>query len=225
MTEQTQGNIKDFFHKVYGWMFAGLALSGFTAYFVGTNHLLQQVILANPFVMFGLIILELILVLIMAFLIKKMPPTMALVCFLLFALVNGATLSVIFLTYDIKSIALAFLLAAGMFGIMSIYGMVTNADLSAMGTIMFMGLIGIIIAAIVNFFLKSAMIDFVISIITVIVFTGLTAYDTQKLKKMSATEGEHASEYSNIAITGALALYLDFINLFLALLRIFGKRK
>jgi len=225
MADAIQNDTKNFFQKVYGWMFAGLIISGITSYYTAASGLLERMLESSPGILIGLIVFELILVIAMAFFIKKMPPALALICFLLFAFVNGLTLSVIFLTYDIKSIAMAFFVTAGMFGLMSFYGMVTNTDLTKIGSIMFMGLIGVIIASVVNMFIKSGTVDFVISIITVIVFTGLTAYDTQKLKMMSTLEGEHAGKFSNIAITGALSLYLDFINLFLSLLRIFGKEK
>lgn len=216
---------KSFFSKVYGWMFIGLAVTGVASYFTATNQMLYNLILGDPSIYIILIIFELVLVLVLSFLLKKMSPTLAFIMFLLFALVNGLTLSSIFLVYDIKSIAMAFFITSGMFGLFSIYGFVTKADLTKIGIIMFMGLIGIIIASVINIFILNNTLNLIISIVTVIVFTGLIAYDNQKLKQMSMATGIDDVNISKIAILGALTLYLDFINLFLALLRIFGKRK
>lgn len=216
---------RSFLQKVYGWMFLGLVVSGLTAYFSAASGVFQTLLTSYPWVIFGLIIFELLLVVGLAFLLKKMSPAMATIAFIMFAFVNGLTLSVIFLAYTTGSIFLSFFVAAMMFGLMSLFGAFTKMDLSKIGTIMLMGLIGVIIASIVNIFLHSSTFDFILSIITVIVFTGLTAYDTQRILARAFVSGETASENSKASISGALSLYLDFINLFLSLLRIFGKAR
>ncbi len=218
-------DLKHFFQKVYGWMFLGLAISGLAAYLAAFNPTVNKVVMQNPWMMFALIILELLLVIFMSFLIKKMSPTAATLCFLIFALVNGLTLSIIFVIYSISSIAMAFFLTAGLFGLMSLIGMITGVDLSKIGTICFFGLIGVIIASIVNFFIHSTTAGYVISAITIIIFIGLTAYDTQMLKRLASSGIENANEEKKLSIFGALKLYLDFINLFLNILRIFGRAK
>ncbi|MDX1584344.1 MAG: Bax inhibitor-1/YccA family protein, partial [Thermoanaerobaculia bacterium] len=169
-----------------------------------------------------LVIVELGLVLFLSFRIQKMSPAAAASSFLVYSLLNGLTLSAIFFVYSLGSIFQAFVVAGGMFAAMSIYGYTTKKDLTSWGSFLFMGLIGIILAAVVNFFFQSAMMSFVISVIGVIVFVGLTAYDTQKLKSYSAVAAGAGERATNLAVIGALALYLDFVNLFLMLLRLFG---
>lgn len=218
-------DVKQFFQKVYGWMFLGLAISGLAAYLAAYNPTISKLVMQNPWMMFALIILELLLVIFLSFLIKKMSPTMAVFSFLLFALVNGLMLSTIFVIYSINSIALAFFSTAGLFGLMSLIGMITGVDLSKIGTIAFFGLIGVIIASIINFFIGSTIASYIISAITIIIFIALTAYDTQMLKRLAASGIENAGEEKKLSIFGALKLYLDFINLFLNILRIFGRAK
>lgn len=212
-----------FMRQVYQWMTVGLGVTALTAYGVFSSPDLMMAILTNRLLMIGLIVVELGLVLALSAAIHKMSSGVATGAFLIYALLNGLTLSVIFVTYPIGNIANAFLTCTLMFLAMSIYGATTKRDLTGMGNFLFMGLIGIIIAAIVNIFLHSGMLSFVISCVGVIVFTGLTAYDTQKLRQFGeAAPLDDAVAVRRGALLGALTLYLDFINLFLMLLRLFG---
>ena len=215
--------LSQFFTKVYGWTFLGLTVSGAVAMWVNSMPGIQIKLYTNPWIMFGLIIVQLLLVIRLVASIDNISPSAANAFYFLYAALNGAMLSTIFITYDIGTISIAFFTAAGMFIVMSIFGMVTNADLSKMGMILLMGLFGVIIAMIVNMFMQSSQFDYVLSIITVIIFTLLTAYDTQKLKTYYAQTAGDEENMSKMAIIGALSLYLDFINMFLALLRIFGR--
>lgn len=205
-------------------MFLGLFISGITAYIVASSEYLINLILANMFIFFGIIILELLLVVLISGMIKKFSLKTSTILFLFYSFLNGLTISIILLVYTAVSIATTFFIAASMFGIMALYGFFTDKDLSKFGPILFMALIGLIISLIVNFFLKSSTFDFIISIFGVIIFTALTAYDNQKLKSISI-QITNQKELNKYSITGALKLYLDFINLFLFLLRFLGKRK
>ena len=217
-----------FMSHVYRWMTIGLGVTAVTAFLVASSPTLAWAILGNSLIMIALIVAQIGLVIALSAAIHKFSAGTATGVFLLYALLNGLTLSSIFLVYPIGSIANAFLTCTGMFLAMSVYGTVTKRDLTGLGSFMFMGLIGIIIAAIVNIFLASSMLDFVISCAGVIVFTGLTAYDTQKLRQFgeAAPLNDSAAIQNGVirrgAILGALTLYLDFINLFLMLLRLFG---
>lgn len=211
------------FRGVYNWMALGLGLTALVAWQVASSEALLQFIFGNQLVFFGLIIGELALVFYLSARITKLAPSTAAGIFLLYSALNGATLSVVLIAYSTASVTNAFVTTAVMFGAMSIYGATTKKDLSGWGSFLFMGLIGIVVALLINIFLQSSMMQLVISIIGVIVFTGLTAYDTQKIKVMSETvgqQGEFAAK--RVKIFGALTLYLDFINLFLMLLRFFG---
>ncbi len=214
-----------FFQKVYGWMCFALLLSALAAYLVVSSEALFNIILGTPYLIFILIILELVVVVWISGWIQKMSATLAKVLFILYALLTGITLSVIFLVYTIESISLTFLATAGMFGIMSFYGFVTKRDLTNWGAVLFMGLIGIILASVVNLFLGNSNLDIAISIIGVIIFTGLTAYDVQKIKEHNIIGNDGTDEDTKESILGALRLYLDFINLFLQLLKFMGKRR
>lgn len=211
-----------FLAKVFNWMAMGLAITGGIAYFVAASGMVRSLI-ASP-IFFILVLAELGLVFFLSARIDKIQPGTATGLFVGYSALNGITLSTIFLAYTHASIAVTFLVTAGMFAAMAIYGMVTKRDLSGMGSFMFMGLIGIILASIVNIFLKSSGLYWAISAIGVLVFVGLTAYDVQKIKNIGEEgimqQGEAAIRKG--AIIGALALYLDFINLFLMLLRFFG---
>ncbi len=212
-----------FMSQVYRWMTIGLGVTALTAYAVAGSPRLVMAIMSNYAIMIALIVVQLGLVVALGAAIHKFSAGVATGIFLLYALLNGLTLSSIFIVYPIGSIANAFLTCTGMFLAMSVYGTVTKRDLTGMGSFMFMGLIGIIIASIVNIFLASSMLSFVISCVGVIVFTGLTAYDTQKLRQFGeAAPLDDATAIRRGAILGALTLYLDFINLFLMLLRLFG---
>ncbi|HYI12471.1 MAG TPA: Bax inhibitor-1/YccA family protein [Thermoanaerobaculia bacterium] len=208
---------RTFIRSVYAWMFGGLILTALSAMWVVSSPAMQQLIFGTP-LRWVLLIAELGLVFYLSFRITKMSPASAASVFLVFALLNGLTLSSIFFVYTAGDISLAFFTAAGMFGAMSVYGMVTKRDLTSWGSFFFMGLIGILICGVVNIFLKSSALGFAISLIGVFVFLGLTAYDTQKLKSYATSP----TLRENLAVYGALALYLDFINLFLMLLRLFG---
>lgn len=211
-----------FLAKVFNWMAIGLALTGGVAYLTAESGLARTLVASPLFLI--LVLAELGLVFFLSARIDKIQAGTATGLFLGYSILNGLTLSMIFLAYTRASIAGTFLVTAGMFAAMAVYGMVTKRDLSAMGSFMFMGLIGIILASIVNIFLKSSGLYWAISAIGVLVFVGLTAYDVQKIKTIGEEgimqQGEVAIHRG--AIIGALALYLDFINLFLMLLRFFG---
>lgn len=224
---QSQVMVNSFIRSVYNWMAFGLALTGGVAYFTAHNPTMQQLIFGTPMVFFGLIIAELGMVFYLSARIQKIEASTATGLFLLYAAVNGLTLSFIFLVYTGTSIAQVFFICAATFVACSIYGMTTKRDLTSWGNFLFMGLIGIIIASVVNMFVQSSAMQMIISYIGVLVFVGLTAYDTQKLKNMALTqpEGLEAGVARKGAIMGALSLYLDFINLFIMLLYIFGNRE
>jgi FtsH-binding integral membrane protein len=211
-----------FLAKVFNWMAIGLGLTGVIAWFTASTGLAAQLVQGPLFMV--LLFAELGLVFYLSARIEKIEPKTATGLFLGYAALNGLTLSMVFLAYTGSSIAATFFITAGMFGAMAVYGLVTKRDLSGMGSFLFMGLIGIIIASVVNIFLKSSSLYWAISLIGVFVFVGLTAYDVQKIKRMGEQgimqQGEGAIQKG--AIMGALALYLDFINLFLMLLRFFG---
>ncbi len=222
LEEAKQDAASIFLAKVFKWMSIGLAVTGIIAYLTAQTGLAYTI--AGSPLFFILIIAELGLVFYLSARINKLQAGTASSLFYLYSVLNGLTLSVIFLAYTKSSIAGTFFITAGMFGAMAIYGMVTKRDLSGFGSFLFMGLIGIIIASIVNIFLQSSSLYWAISLIGVFVFTGLTAYDVQKIKKMGEQgildQGHEAIQKGSIM--GALALYLDFINLFLMLLRFFG---
>lgn len=225
--DQAQIQVNEFIRSVYNWMAIGLALTGFVAFYVSQSETLLRMILGNRLVFFGLIIAELALVFSISARVHKMEASTATGLFVLYAALNGATLSVIFLVYTHATIATTFFICAGTFVACSVYGMTTKRDLTSLGGFMMMGLFGIIIASVVNMFVRSTGMSMIISYIGVLVFVGLTAYDTQKLKTMALTQpaGLEAGVVRKGAIIGALSLYLDFINLFLMLLHIFGGRR
>jgi hypothetical protein len=212
----------EFVRRVYNWMLTGLALTGGVAYFTSGSETMLNLIFGNQLVMLLLIGAELAMVFILAARINRMSASTATTMFVVYSILNGLTLSVIFLAYTSSSIASAFFVAAGTFGAMSLYGYTTKRDLTSLGGFLFMGLIGIVIASLVNIFLHNAMIEWVVTYLGVLIFTGLTAYDTQKIKAMAYGGFDGEAMESKAAIMGALALYLDFVNLFLMLLRIFG---
>lgn len=211
--------------KVYIWMALALLITGMTAYYVATNQALLTAILTNKVLFYGLMIAELALVVGVSAAINRLSLLVATILFILYSVINGATMSIIFLIYEVSSIATVFFITAGTFGTMAVIGYTTKKDLSSMGRIMFMGLIGLVIATIVNIFLKSPAMTMILSYIGVIVFVGLTAWDSQKIKQMLMQAPDAGEVAQKIALLGALSLYLDFINLFLYLLRIFGRRR
>lgn len=210
-----------FMASVYRWMTLGLGLTAVVALSVATSEAALRLIVGNRLVFFGLILAELGLVVALSAAAGRLSGAAAGGLFLLYSALNGATLSVVLLAYTGASVTLAFVTTAGTFAAMSVYATVTRRDLSSWSSFLFMGLIGIVIASLVNIFLHSAMLDFVLSCAAVVVFTGLTAYDTQKLRAFARAGGGAGA----LAVNGALALYLDFVNLFLALLRLFGGRR
>lgn len=222
---QSEIEQRSFITKVYWWMSSALLITGLVALFTVSTPSLINVIFGNNILFFGLIIGEIGLVVYISRSIGKMSAQTATFAFIGYSVLNGLTLSVIFLIYTATSIASTFFITAGTFGIMSIYGYFTKRDLTSIGGLLTMALIGVIIAMVVNMFLNSDSLSFIISIIGVLVFVGLTAYDTQKIKKMSGTIEDGTEMATKAAIMGALALYLDFINLFLFFLRLMGNRR
>lgn len=209
--------------NVYGWMTLALAVTGLVAYYV-SHSAWGMSIIGTP-AMWILIIAELVLVFVLAARLDKMSFQTAAIVFVVYSLLNGATLSVIFLAYSQSAIASAFLVTAGTFAGMAMVGSFIKKDLSGLGKFFLIALIGIIIASIVNIFVMSSMMDFWISVIGVLLFAGLTAYDSQKIKQMIEVYGNEMNDSTQkIALMGALSLYLDFINLFLYILRLFARR-
>jgi FtsH-binding integral membrane protein len=210
--------------KVYTWMAMALFITGICAYGVATSPSILQMLYANSMTIWLLFIAELGLVFYTTARINKLSLTTATTLFIIFSALNGVTLSGIFLVYSMTSIAKVFFITAGTFGAMAVYGYFTKTDLSKIGGILFMALIGLIIATVVNIFMKSAMFDLILCYIGVGIFVGLTAWDSQKIKRMLAVQMDMSEGAQKIALLGALSLYLDFINLFLYMLRIFGGR-
>lgn len=221
-TEEVKARQNAFIRSTYGWMFSGLMITALAAAWVAIMPAMQQLIFGSPMVFWGLVIVELGLVFWLSFRIQQMSAGAAASAFFVYSLLNGLTLSAIVLVYTAGSIFQAFVVAAGMFGAMSVYGLVTKRDLTSWGSFFFMGLIGILLIGVVNIFVQSDTLSKVFATVGVFVFVGLTAYDTQKLKAYAMVGGDKAT---NFAVIGALALYLDFINLFLMLLRLFGGRR
>jgi FtsH-binding integral membrane protein len=207
--------------QVYAWMGGGLLITALTAMVTVSSPALLSAVLGNRLVFYGLVLGELGLVVAISGAINKLSASVASMLFILYAALNGVTFSVIFAVYTADSIASTFVTTAGMFGAMSAFGYLTKRDLTGWGGFLFMGLIGVVIASVVNIFTQSSAAAWIISAIGVIVFTGLTAYDTWKIKAMAAAGAEGRKP----AILGALTLYLDFINLFLMLLRLLGNRR
>lgn len=211
--------------KVYLWMTLALVITAITAYGVATSPAAIQFILGNRIVFFGLIIAEFALVFAVGGMINRLSITTATLLFTLYSVVNGATLSVVLLAYTQESVTQVFFITAGTFAAMSAVGYLTKRDLSSVGRILFMALIGLIIATVVNIFWKNSGFMAILNYLGVLIFVGLTAYDTQKIKNMLLTAEDGGEVGQKMALLGALTLYLDFINLFLYLLRILGKSR
>ena len=211
--------------KVYIWMALALVITGVTAYSIASSPAALEKIYSGSGIMLLLIVVELGLVFAISAGINRFSLTTATLLFTLYSVVNGMTLSYIFLAYTESSIASVFFITAGTFAAMALFGYLTKTDLSSMGKLLFMLLIGIIIATIVNFFMRNSMLDMLISYAGVAIFVGLTAYDTQKIKQMLMTAPDAGEHMQKLSLIGALTLYLDFINLFLYLLRIFGNNR
>lgn len=211
--------------KVYVWMTLALAITGFTAYAVATTPSVLQAIYGNKILFWGLVIAEFGLVLGVSSAINRLSLTTATLMYVLYSVINGATMSFIFLAYTTSSIATVFFITAGTFATMAAIGYFTKTDLTSMGKILFMALIGLIIATLVNLFVKSSGFDLILSYVGVLIFVGLTAYDSQKIKNMMLEAPDAGEGAQKLALLGALSLYLDFVNLFLYLLRIMGRRE
>jgi FtsH-binding integral membrane protein len=214
-----------FIVKVYGWMALALAVTGLVAMYTASSRAMLEFIFGNRIVFFGLIIGEILLVGSLVGFVRKLSGTAATAIFLVYSILNGLTLSCIFLLYTTGSIASTFFITGGIFAIMSAYGYFTGNDLTKFGNLLIMLLIGLVIASLVNIFMHSETIYWITTYAGVFIFTGLIAYDTQKIKEMNVIGNEGTQEDRKEAIIGALSLYLDFINLFIMLLRIFGSRR
>lgn len=212
--------------SVYTWMTLALVITGLTAMYMAKSLTLLNMMMQNSMMFWGLLIAEVALVMYLSVRINKISFTTATLLFIAYSILNGATLSILFLLYTISSIATTFFVTAGTFGVMALYGYITKKDLTRIGNLCLMGVIGIIIATVVNIFINNSMMDMVISYIGVLLFIGLTAYDSQKIKHLLSSDDIEVNETTQkIAVMGALTLYLDFINLFIYLLRILGDRK
>lgn len=219
------GSLTNFMYKVFGWMAVGLTLTGGTAYYVFHSPKIFGALFKSPVLLFGLLMAQVALVIALSALITRMSMTTAAIIFITYSILTGVTLSSIFFVYTQSSIYLAFGIAAATFAAMALYGYLTKDDLTGIGSLARMGLIGIIIAMLINFFVGSAMADYIISLIGVGVFTLLIAYDSQKIKELGYQLVSHGQMVNKVALLGALTLYLDFINLFLFLLRVLGKHR
>ena len=211
--------------KVYVWMTLALVITGATAYGVATSPGILTALYSNQLLFWGLVIAELGLVFGISAAINRLSLTTATLMFILYSVINGALLSSIFVIYTMSSIASVFFITAGTFAVMALIGYTTKTDLTSMGKILFMALIGIIIATVVNIFLKSSGLEMIVSYLGVLIFVGLTAYDSQKIKRLLQMAPDASEGAQKIALLGALTLYLDFVNLFIYLLRIFGRRE
>ena len=216
---------KSLMTKVYGWMCGALGITALTALFCAGSPWIMQIVFENPIVYWGTIILEFALVVGVTAMIERLSLRTATLLFVLYSIVNGITMSIIFYLYSMATIATTFFVTAGMFGAMAVYGTVTKKDLSGWGTYLFMALIGLILAGVVNYFVGNTVLDFIISVAGVVIFVGLTAFDAQKIKRLLANAVEVNEGYQKVALLGSLSLYLDFINMFLYLLRLFGRSK
>ncbi|MCX6153157.1 MAG: Bax inhibitor-1/YccA family protein [Candidatus Kapabacteria bacterium] len=216
----TSQAVSAYMTRVYGWMLAGVLITALTSWFVLDSEVGFRIVSSGLF--FPLIIAEFVLVFAISGWVMKMSSSVAALCFLAYSFLNGLTLSVILSNYTGESIVNTFVTVAVMFGALSLYGLTTKRNLSAIGQFMFMGLIGLVVASVLNIFIASSGLNFIINIIGVIVFSGLTVYDNQKIRENFLEYGGELA--SKTAILGALTLYLDFINLFLFILRLLGRR-
>ncbi|WP_072926135.1 Bax inhibitor-1 family protein [Nissabacter archeti] len=218
--------IQTYMAQVYGWMTCGLLLTAFVSWYAANTPAVMQAIFSSQITFFGLIIAQLAVVFVLSGLVNRLSGAAATALFMLYSVLTGLTMSSIFVLYTYSSIASTFVVTGGMFGAMSLFGYTTKRDLSGMGSMLFMALLGIVLASLVNIWLKSTALMWAVTYIGVIVFVGLTAYDTQKLKNIGEQlDPADRDGFRKYSIVGALTLYLDFINLFLMLLRIFGNRR
>ncbi|MEK7389731.1 MAG: Bax inhibitor-1/YccA family protein [Elusimicrobiota bacterium] len=222
LMSSTEVQSRVFIQKVYGWMSLGLAVTGACALYMASDPRMIVALMQNKLLFYGLMLAELGLVVFLSGWVKTMDVGTARFAFVFYSALSGVTLSTIFLIYTHGSIASTFFICAGLFAVMSGYGYMTQTDLTSMGSFMMMGLIGIILASVVNWWVQSPAVEMAVSYLGVLIFVGLTAYDTQKIKAMN-TAGRDGDSETKLAISGALTLYLDFINLFLSLLRATGR--
>lgn len=219
-----QSAYRTLMRKVYLWMTLALVVTGLTSFYVATNPGLVQAVFTSKGLFWGLIIAELVLVIVLSARIMKLSFATAGIMFIAYSVLNGITMSFIFLAYTMSSVAGAFFVTAGMFGVMALIGAVTKRDLSSLGSFMLMALLGLIIASVVNIFFASSVLYWVITYVGVLLFVGLTAYDSQRIKRMLMAYGDEVNESTQkLALLGSLSLYLDFINMFLYILRFFGR--
>ena len=219
-------NMPGLMRDVYAWMAIALVITGFTAYTVAGSPLLLGLVFSSKFCMWGLVLATIALVWHLSAAVGRMSLKKVAAMFLVYSVLNGITMASIFVVYTMTSIASVFFITAGTFGVMSVYGYVTKADLSKMGNICLMALFGLIVATIVNLFMDNTLLQTIIAYAGILIFVGLTAYDTKRIRELAYTYNARATdEGQKLAIMGALTLYLDFINLFLYMLRIFGDRK
>lgn len=214
-----------FIQKVYAWMSGALIITALVAMWTAQTTSVVEIVIGNPLIFWGILILQLVCVTSLSAFVGRLSSKTATLIFIGYAALNGLTFAAIFLIFTSESIATTFFVTAGTFGIMSAYGYFTKRDLTTVGNIAFMGLIGLVLASVVNFFLASDILHWITTFIGIIIFVALTAYHTQKIKDMNIIGNEGTEEDKKEAIMGALTLYLDFINLFMFLLRIFGRRK
>lgn len=222
---QDQASESNFISKVYMWMALGLSASTIGAFWLLSQPALLKAIFSNSLLLFGIIGVEIALVIWLSAAAARMSASLAATLFLVYSLLNGVTIASVLLMYTGASVISTFAITSGTFLFFSVYGSTTKKDLTGVGSLAVMGLIGIIIASVVNFFLKSPMVSWICTFVGIAVFLGLIAYDTQKLKLLHAQGFQNAEMKKKLAILGALTLYLDFINLFLLLLRLFGKQR
>jgi len=223
--DETIAETQRFFVKVYGWMSVALIITGLVAVWASSNQTITRIILDNEYVFVSLLVFEFLLVMFLVGWIKKISSQTATLILILYAGLNGLTLSVIFLVFTTDSIASTFFITAGTFAIMIVYGYFTKTDLTNLGNLLLMALFGLILSTIINIFFQNELLYWITTFAGILIFIGLIAYDTQKIKKLNIIGNEGKDEDKKESIMGALTLYLDFINLFLDLLRLFGKRK
>jgi len=223
LNPEAQGRVSAFFTQVYGWMAVALGVSGAVAWYTVSSGLLEKIMTTNPGLLNLAMIMELVLVISLSFLLRRLSLPLAGLMFLVYSVLTGFTLSMVFLVYTSASIVSTFLLTSSVFAALALYGLFTNRNLGAWGGFLIMSLFGMVLASLVNLFLKSPMIDWMMTYGGIIIFSGLVAYDNQKLKAMCLMSA--GESLGTLAIFGALSLYLDFINLFLRFLSLFGKRR
>jgi uncharacterized protein len=222
---EVQQSLRSFMFRVNAWMAAGLLITGLTGYIIFQEQAFFYKILKSPLAFFVLFIAQLALVVLISGWIRRMSFATAALAFILYSVLSGVTLSVIFFIYEIGSIAVVFGITTAMFAIMAIYGYITKTDLTSLGSFLLMGLMGLIIASLINLFLNSNTFNYIISFLGVLIFVGLTAYDVQKIKAVGQELIYQGENVNKIALLGALTLYLDFLNLFIYLLSLLGKKR